>query len=315
MGRMVSKQENLVGKVKGKIDFKKNIQLNMLRGRNDRIYCNYLRYSEDIIENQVLKAALHRANRFLTNFFESASANRNSFQEIISYCQKAMANVSNVRISKQDINGIKPAGVYVYYRPVINAAKMVLNEISLEASGNALLTNYVVPYSVSMEKLFEMYVRTYIKKSGIATFTNHASGITMMPYDYKIPVLKREKYYSTYIAGNIKPDIILYDCESNRYVIFDVKYKYGRNSNFSRNDRLQVLAYSLMFDCQHIGNIFPAKNNASILFYKNKILSIENKNRFYHQIEIAVNGAWNHTLYKIDDLSKITVKDFIKSLF
>ena len=41
MGRMEKKEENLTGKVKGKIVFSKNIQKNTLRGRDDRVYCRY----------------------------------------------------------------------------------------------------------------------------------------------------------------------------------------------------------------------------------------------------------------------------------
>ena len=42
MGKMITREENLVGKLKGNILFKKNIRLNTLRGRDDRIYCRYL---------------------------------------------------------------------------------------------------------------------------------------------------------------------------------------------------------------------------------------------------------------------------------
>ena len=37
MGRMVRNEENLAGKVKGKIVFSKNIRANTLKGREDRI--------------------------------------------------------------------------------------------------------------------------------------------------------------------------------------------------------------------------------------------------------------------------------------
>ena len=64
MGRMLCKEENLVGKVKGKVVFNKNIQRNTLHGRDDRVYCRYLFYSEDILENQILKAALFSHDYF-----------------------------------------------------------------------------------------------------------------------------------------------------------------------------------------------------------------------------------------------------------
>ena len=49
MGRMLKEEGNLTGKVKGKIVIEKNIRVNTMRGRNDRFYCRYLRFSDDII--------------------------------------------------------------------------------------------------------------------------------------------------------------------------------------------------------------------------------------------------------------------------
>ena len=143
MGHMECREENLVGKAKGKIVFNKNIRANMLKGRDDRIYCRYLQYSEDILENRVLKAALHKAELFLNQYFSSASADRNSFRDMISYSRKALCHVSYTRISRLDLNKIKTTGVYVYYKPVINTAKMVLNEITLEANGTSTVTSYL----------------------------------------------------------------------------------------------------------------------------------------------------------------------------
>ena len=98
MGRMEKKEENLTGKVKGKIVFSKNIQKNTLRGRDDRVYCRYLEYTEDIIENQILKAALHKAELFLNKYFGSASGNNNSFRDMVSYCRNALDHVSYKKI-------------------------------------------------------------------------------------------------------------------------------------------------------------------------------------------------------------------------
>ncbi|RAZ59233.1 restriction endonuclease, partial [Klebsiella oxytoca] len=61
MGRTVSREENLTGKARGRIVFSRNIRHNTLRGRDDRLYCRYLQYTEDILENQILKAALKKA--------------------------------------------------------------------------------------------------------------------------------------------------------------------------------------------------------------------------------------------------------------
>jgi 5-methylcytosine-specific restriction endonuclease McrBC regulatory subunit McrC len=316
MGRMEKKERNLTGKVKGKIVFSKNIQKNTLRGRDDRVYCRYLEYTEDIIENQILKAALKKAERFLTYYFVSASGVNNSFRDMVAYCRNALSHVSYKKISRLDLDKIKTTGVYVYYKPVINVAKMVLSEITLEASGGTAVTSYVIPYAVSMDKLFEMYVRAYLKKAGIKSFDSNEPGIKLSQYDDKTAVLReRNKAYSKYIAGNIKPDIILYDEENDSYLVFDVKYKNPLNSRSSRPDRLQILAYALMLNCKNVGNIFPTQDGTSNTYYKrNEINSRDENVRYYNQLNVAVDKDWKFTIQEENGASNMTILEYCKRL-
>lgn len=316
MGRMVRNEENLVGKAKGKIVFSKNIRENTLKGRDDRIYCRYLQYSEDILENRVLKAALHKAELFLNKYFGSASGDRNTFREMISYCRKALSHITYTKISRLDLNRIKTTGVYVYYKPVINAAKMVLNEITLEANGNSAVTSYVVPYAISMDKLFEMYVRTYFKRAGVLSYSSKENGIRISQYDDKTAVLReKDKSYANYIGGNIKSDIIICDPETGKYIVFDVKYKDSSRSAYSRPDRMQILAYGLMLGCDNVGNIFPTQDGTNNIYYKqNQINSKEPRTRYYNQLEIAIDADWKFEITRKDDKTKMRVMEYLRKL-
>ena len=316
MGRMVRNEQNLVGKAKGKIVFSKNIRANTLRGRDDRIYCRYLQYSEDILENQVLRAALHKAELFLNQYFGSAAGDKNSFREMISYSRKALSHVSYTKISRLDLSKIKTTGVYVYYKPVINAAKMVLNEITLEANGSSAVTSYVVPYAISMDKLFEMYVRAYFKRAGVHSYDSHESGIHISRYDDKTAVLReRNKSYANYIGGNIKPDIIIYDPDTGNYVVFDVKYKDSLSSRYARPDRMQILAYGLMLGCNNVGNIFPTQDGTNNVYYKrNEINSNETRTRYYNQLEVAIDSDWKFEITRKDDSMRMRVIEYLKRL-
>ena len=316
MGRMVRNEQNLVGKAKGKIVFSKNIRANTLRGRDDRIYCRYLQYSEDILENQVLRAALHKAELFLNQYFGSAAGDKNSFREMISYSRKALSHVSYTKISRLDLSKIKTTGVYVYYKPVINAAKMVLNEITLEANGSSAVTSYVVPYAISMDKLFEMYVRAYFKRAGVHSYDSQESGIHISRYDDKTAVLReRNKSYANYIGGNIKPDIIIYDPDTGNYVVFDVKYKDSLSSRYARPDRMQILAYGLMLGCNNVGNIFPTQDGTNNVYYKrNEINSNETRTRYYNQLEVAIDSDWKFEITRKDDSMRMRVIEYLKRL-
>lgn len=220
------------------------------------------------------------------------------------------------KISRLDLNNIKTTGIYVYYKPVINAAKMVLSEITLEATGNSAITSYVVPYAISMDKLFEMYVRAYLKKAGIGSYDSKEPGIKLSQYDDKTAVLReRTKAYSKYIAGNIKPDIIIYNDENDNYLVFDVKYKNPLNSRSSRPDRLQILAYALMLNCKNVGNIFPTQDGTSNTYFKrNEINSREEKTRYYNQINVAIDTEWEFTIQEEGGTSMTTILEYCKRL-
>lgn len=261
MGKMLAKEENLTGKVKGKILISKNIRMNTIRGRDDRIYCRYLQYSEDIPENQVLKAALKKAVAVLNKYFNKTDTKKNTLMEIAGYCGNSLSHISVAKISRQDFTKIRPTGCYAYYKPVINIARMVLDEVSADADGQVKFTGYVVPYAVSMNRLYEMYARTYIKEN----LKTKEWG--MAPYDAVISVLKENNKY--YIGGTVKPDVILYspkEAENDKfdpknkkykYTVLDVKYKKSDNMSHAREDRLQLLAYALMYNCDTVGLIFP----------------------------------------------------------
>lgn len=229
---------------------------------------------------------------------------------------KSIGGIDYKKISRLDLNNIKTTGIYVYYKPVINAAKMVLSEITLEATGNSAITSYVVPYAISMDKLFEMYVRAYLKKAGIGSYDSKEPGIKLSQYDDKTAVLReRTKAYSKYIAGNIKPDIIIYNDENDNYLVFDVKYKNPLNSRSSRPDRLQILAYALMLNCKNVGNIFPTQDGTSNTYFKrNEINSREEKTRYYNQINVAIDTEWEFTIQEEGGTSMTTILEYCKRL-
>lgn len=317
MGRMICKEENLVGKVKGKVVFSKNIRNNTLRGRDDRVFCRYLYYSEDILENQILKAALHKAEIFLNRYFGSISGNKNTYRDMLTFCRNALSHISYTKIGRLDVARVKTTGVYVYYKPVINAAKMVLNEITLEATGQSAVTSYVVPYAVSMDKLFEMYVRALLKRSGIKSYSATDDSIRLLKYDDKTAVLKDKGLpYASYIGGNIKPDIIVFNPTNEKYAVFDVKYKDYSNSRSARPDRLQILAYSLMYDCINVGNIFPTRDGTANGYYLcNRINSRETTSHFYNQLEVAIDkGATSIMIAPKAGGSEISIQSYFEQM-
>ena len=109
-GRMIKNEENIVGKVKGKVIIEKNIRQNTMHGRNERFYCRYLHFSNDIKENQILKAALLKAKRFITDYYGDYSKDNNNYSKMISYCSRSLRNVSDIICKGSDFKGLKLTG-------------------------------------------------------------------------------------------------------------------------------------------------------------------------------------------------------------
>lgn len=289
LGKMIKDEENLTGKIKGKIVIEKNIRANTMHGRNDRFYCRYLQFTDNILENQILKAALKKAKRFIVDYFGDYSKD-NNYASMISYCSNALRHITDIKCTGSVCNGLKFTGCYAYYKPVIAMAQMILNDISIESNGEVNTTGYIVPYAISMEKLFEVYVRAYLKKNGINSYKSKlGTGIRMEKFDDKTDVFVEEEGLTNpgkYISGTIKPDLILTDQETGETVVLDVKYK-DYTKGDSRNDRLQLLAYSMMLNADNVGIIMPTQAEVEI-FDARRINSMENRIIKYHQMLLGM---------------------------
>ena len=177
---------------------------------------------------------------------------------MISYCSNALRHITDIQCSGAACSGLKFSGCYTYYKPVMAMARMVLDDISVESNGEISTTGYIIPYAISMEKLFEVYVRAYLKKNGIESYRSKSDkGIRLEKFDDKTDVFVEDEGLvnpGKYISGSIKPDLILIDRESNETVVFDVKYK-DYTSGDARNDRLQLLAYSMMKNANNVNTM------------------------------------------------------------
>ena len=82
----------------------------------------------------------------------------------------------------------------------------------------------------------------------------------------------------------MKPDIILTNLQTQKRIIFDVKYKDYTNKKYSREYRLQLLAYSMMYNADDIGIIFPKNKDGQDEFFESRrVNSLENRTISYHQ--------------------------------
>lgn len=257
--RMTFYEENLNGKIKGKIMFSKHIKHNISAGRDDRVYCRYQTFSIDTQENRILKAALIKAVKIINNSAVDSRRKLPAIRKSIRYCMKALNNVRTVALSRNQFVSIKVNGLYSYYKKPIQLAKLICEKGRLSASYNDVNEYKILPYAINMESLFEYYIRYQIRKQDVY----------LDEYNKKHKYLKTKKS-GRHIEENYIPDIVIYNktpegSKGDCIGVFDVKYK--DHSIPDRNDSHQLMSYVLMFDTGSCGFILPQKRDEDVNLY------------------------------------------------
>lgn len=196
-------RNNLVGKVKGKIVVSENVRCNTVKGRDDRIFCQYHVIDIDTIPNQILRAALTLCIKYLGSIETDKSIEQ--LQEWARICNTALAGVTDRRVSSADFQAVSYSGLMGRYKPIHRLAKMILRRLHTDGTGALDLRSAVtVPFWLDMNALFEKYVEVKLAKQGIK---------------YSAQVLISVK------NGNLpfqcKPDFIIGD----GFAVLDAKYK------------------------------------------------------------------------------------------
>jgi len=277
--RMTQLEENMTGKVKGKILFKQHVRLNVLRGMEHRVYCRYSLNTVDNIENRILKAALRVANRILSDFFRHNRKGAGALASRIAYCRHALRDVSERKIAMRDFAAVRTNGYYAYYKPSMALARLILQRSYVGARNDGQGRMYeVMPYWIDMQQLFEVYIHSKLKelaKTGIVR-SDIPYGIRINAYGQAYPLtsnarghgeseaaLEVEGDHPLHIQNNIRPDFYLQitrkpageNREETRTVVLDAKYKHAHRQN--REDTLQIFAYAYLLKTDALGFIFP----------------------------------------------------------
>ncbi len=242
-GKFPRIRRNLNGKVKGRINIKHHFKDNVVKGRADRIYCDFNVHSIDVIENRILKAALERSKtylRFSKTGFIDASTPISHIWELINECSNYLSSVRLTRIYPSDFHGLVFSGLMKPYKMPIVLAKNILNLLGFNPDSDGPKRDWSVrfyPYIMDMNLLFEYYCELMLREK--------REELTIQP-----KALWPGEYNLSDNGGVwVRPDFLFIDGD-NRPVIADAKYKYNwpqkiKDENEScRPDIYQVVAYS-----------------------------------------------------------------------
>lgn len=253
-------RENMTGRVKGRILIEENIRKNTVRGRSDRIACEYTRMTIDTPENRILKAALSRCYRYIR---QAGIKHYDTLSMWTRQCEAALAEVSLVQVTDNDFRHIRYSGLMQRYRHVHGLGRMIIKRIRTDSQGDLLddKQSVTLPFYLNMWMLFEHYVGVQLQKTGL-NFIPQKS----YPFSFELPESMNEDNVTDVRAGSltIRPDYI----SIKDGIVVDAKYKcitselkeeeqnlkfkgFAVNVSPSNSDIYQLIAYSVLLSSEH----------------------------------------------------------------
>jgi 5-methylcytosine-specific restriction enzyme subunit McrC len=206
--------------VRGRIDFAQ--QLRRRHGRMPPVEVVYDEFTEDILENRVLKAAIHRLGRLQLRSPVSRGALRT--------LGSAFERVSLVEFDGRRVPEVFYTRLNEHYRPAVELARLILRATSVDLShGRARSSAFLV----DMNKVFESFVAVALREA------LHADERTF-PTPEKAPPLRLDARQRV----RLKPDLTWLH-NRRRVFVGDVKYKRLRAAGYLHPDLYQALAYTV----------------------------------------------------------------------
>jgi len=250
---LIHYEENFTAKLRGKIDVSRNIKHNSARGRSDKFYCRYIDFTEDNIENRIIKKALLRCKDIIRRRFQEDS----SIRKKVVFCLNSLKHVKDVSIANSDFNSAEVGGLYSYYKPLLQQARAILGFKFQTYGDNPTQREskpvYTIPYVINMETLFEYYARTILKQ----TFS--AENYKVEKYSKKLFLQKDVRVPESsergiHLMPFCIPDIII-TRDDRPVLVIDAKYKMSGRPD--RGDSHQLLAYVLLTGADKCAFVLP----------------------------------------------------------
>ncbi len=155
-------ENNLNGRIKGKILVSKTIRNNISKNNLTHTVCQYEEFGYNGLENRLLKKTLLFVQRYLPNMkIESSEI---FTQEAFNFILPAFVNV-NDDIELNDIKHTKINAFYKEYEEGIRLARLILKRFGYNIHAAQKQPKVKVPpFWIDMSKLFELYVLGLLKE-------------------------------------------------------------------------------------------------------------------------------------------------------
>lgn len=153
-------EQNLQGRVKGKVKVSKTIKQNLVKNKNLYTYCSFDEFGINNKENRLLKKALQFVKRYLPTYPQIT--NHKKLQNTFNYINPAFIHVSD-QIEITEIKHTKTNVFYKEYEQALYLAKLILKRFGYNISNTIKEKIQSPPFWIDMTKLFELYVLGLLK--------------------------------------------------------------------------------------------------------------------------------------------------------
>lgn len=153
-------EENLHGKLKGKLLMARHIKHNVMRGVMTHNYCRHQQYGENCIENRILRIALDIAAGYLSRFCKNY---HRELQSEIIRATRAFESVGN-RVAPSEIARYKVNPLFRGYARAIRVATHILRRYGYDIRNlDSKVYTSTPPFWIDMPLLFELYTLSLLR--------------------------------------------------------------------------------------------------------------------------------------------------------
>lgn len=239
----VVREENLQSKIRGRILLQRHLTKNVFAKREDRVFCRFQEFTEDIPENRILKKALSFSVRFI-NQLPSFKSHLQELTPHLSMIGSAFENVSE-DVTIAQVAKVNAGKIFRHYESAIKVAKLILRHFDYSIDNASETAQSVRPFCIDMPRLYEMYVLSLLRKAYGDQIQFQVKGSHKTQVDY----IKKSENEKLIIDAKYKPHY----SEGNKGILDDIR----EISGYARDEKiLKVLGWKPEEESAK-GNYFP----------------------------------------------------------
>lgn len=277
-------QQNLEGRVKGKILIGQQLKQNIVKNKLTATMCEYQIYGVDSVENRFLKKVF----RFVCSYVENSKGffkeNHIEINEAINFCRPAFESIGD-QIEIHQLKQFKVNAFFKEYKEAVKIGQMILKRFAYNISQTTDELIETPPFWIDMPRLFELYVYHQLLRDN--------------------PLNRSAIHYQFSTYGNAL-DVLVSHPEHQ--MVIDAKYKIHYMHGQIHSDIRQVAGYARLEKVRKKLKVSDDTNIDCVIFYpdtengvenfsleniKTELKKDSNKIKVYHKVfKLGVKLPW-----------------------